>query len=274
MAFPIPESRSTIDGLFHPRITIHDRRPFPPPNHDPRSTAFPIPESRSTIHGFPDPRSTNHDPRIFRSPSHDPRSTGFPIPESRSTIDGLFHPHRARLDMDHLLQEARRLKGSFYEIGDVLENDIDIRNHTPSISPVPHTDSWISSRFGRRRDPFTAALHMHRGVDICNRIGTPVIATADGKVSVRRKDGNFGNYILIDHKYGLESGYAHLQRFSVRPGDRVKRGQIIGYLGRTGRVTAPHLHYGIKRDGRWVNPFPYFLEGREPGPNSFAAKIR
>ncbi len=123
-----------------------------------------------------------------------------PIPVGHST-PGI---HQARLDTDHLLQEARRLKGSFYEIGDVLENDIDIRNHTPSISPVPRSDSWISSRFGRRRDPFTGALHMHRGVDICNRIGTPVIATADGKISVRRKDGNFGNYILIDHKYGLD----------------------------------------------------------------------
>jgi len=170
---------------------------------------------------------------------------------------------KVSLDLDHLLREANVVKGSFEEVASKLDKDIDLRNHTPSISPVLPSEAWISSWFGRRRDPFTGEGEMHMGLDICGQIGTKVLATADGVVAVRGEDAHYGRHVVLNHKYGLETLYGHLLRTSVESGQRVKRGQVIGYVGQTGRATAPHVHYGVRKDGRWVNPFPYILERDE-----------
>jgi len=170
---------------------------------------------------------------------------------------------KVSLDLDHLLREADLVKGSFEEVASKLDKDIDLRNHTPSISPVRPSEAWVSSSFGSRRDPFTGEVEMHAGLDICSQIGTKVVATADGVVAERREDAYFGRHIVLNHKYGLETLYGHLQRFEVEPGQKVKRGQVIGYVGRTGRATAPHVHYGVKQGGRWINPMPYILEREE-----------
>ena len=167
---------------------------------------------------------------------------------------------KVNVDLDHLLREADRVKGSFDEVATKLDRDSELRNRTPSISPVRTSEAWLSSGFGYRSDPFTGDREMHAGLDICSQPGAPIMATADGVVLERREDAQFGRCVVLHHKDGLETLYGHMQRFAVESGQKVKRGQVIGYVGRTGRATAPHVHYGVRQNGRWVNPLPYILE--------------
>lgn len=122
---------------------------------------------------------------------------------------------------------------------------------TPSIWPIT---GWISSGFGSRRDPFTGGSDFHQGLDISATPGEQVQAPADGTVSGAAYNGNYGNLVTIDHGFGITTRYAHLSRFAVRPGDQVQRGQVIGYVGATGRSTSPHLHYEVLVNGRLTNP--------------------
>lgn len=122
---------------------------------------------------------------------------------------------------------------------------------TPSIWPVP---GWLSSSYGHRQDPFTGSRSFHPGLDISAEHGEPVLATADGVVSSAGTNGNYGNLVVVDHGYGIQTKYGHLSRFGVAAGQRVTRGDVIGYVGSTGRSTSPHLHYEIWVNGRLTNP--------------------
>lgn len=122
---------------------------------------------------------------------------------------------------------------------------------TPSIWPVP---GWLSSSYGSRRDPFTGSRDFHPGLDISADSGVPVRATADGTVVTARASGNYGNLVALDHGFGIATRYGHLSRFEVSEGQRVKRGEIVGYVGSTGRSTSPHVHYELTLDGRPANP--------------------
>jgi murein DD-endopeptidase MepM/ murein hydrolase activator NlpD len=122
---------------------------------------------------------------------------------------------------------------------------------TPSIWPVP---GWLSSRYGNRRDPFTGTPDFHTGLDISADSGEPVRATADGTVTTARLSGNYGNLVTLDHGFGIGTRYGHLLRFAVGEGQRVRRGDIVGYVGSTGRSTSPHVHYEITFNGRPANP--------------------
>jgi murein DD-endopeptidase MepM/ murein hydrolase activator NlpD len=127
-------------------------------------------------------------------------------------------------------------------------------------TPITYpTYGRITSDFGLRRDPLTGALEYHLGVDIANRWGTPVRATAEGKVIKAGWCGEFGYCIEIDHKNGFRSVYGHLAKVLVKKGDRVERGMIIGLMGSTGKSTGPHLHYTLRYKGKIINPKP-FLE--------------
>ena len=130
----------------------------------------------------------------------------------------------------------------------------------PAIQPLaPSDDLWLSSAFGMRQDPFTSLRRMHQGIDLAGRIGMDVYATGDGKViesSVSRF--GYGKEVLIDHGYGYTSRYAHLHKILVKPGDSVKRGQLIGLLGNTGRSTGPHLHYEVRYHNKPQNPMYFF----------------
>ncbi|WP_456397802.1 peptidoglycan DD-metalloendopeptidase family protein [Desulfurobacterium sp.] len=117
----------------------------------------------------------------------------------------------------------------------------------------------FTSKFGIRRDPFTHLLAFHPGVDIANKPGTPVRVTADGKVIRAGWWAGWGKVVLVKHPSGYITIYAHLRRIFVKPGQKVKLGQVIGEMGNTGRSTGPHLHYGIEINNRWVNPMK-FLE--------------
>lgn len=122
---------------------------------------------------------------------------------------------------------------------------------TPSIWPVT---GWLSSPYGNRRDPFTGGADFHPGLDISADYGLPVRATADGTVLVAERSGTYGNLVEIDHGYGIVTRYGHLSRFGARAGQPVHRGDVIGYVGSTGRSTSAHLHYEILLNGKLTNP--------------------
>jgi murein DD-endopeptidase MepM/ murein hydrolase activator NlpD len=122
---------------------------------------------------------------------------------------------------------------------------------TPSIWPVA---GWLSSSYGNRRDPFTGGPDFHPGLDISADYGQPVRATADGTVAVAGASGAYGNLVEIDHGYGIVTRYGHLSRFQSIAGQQVHRGDVIGYVGSTGRSTSAHLHYEILLNGKLTNP--------------------
>jgi murein DD-endopeptidase MepM/ murein hydrolase activator NlpD len=122
---------------------------------------------------------------------------------------------------------------------------------TPSIWPLA---GWLSSAFGPRADPFTGGPDFHPGLDISADRGTPVHAPADGMVESAAYSGNYGNCILISHGFGISTRFGHLSGYAVRPGQKIKRGDVIGFVGSTGRTTAPHLHYEILLNGQPINP--------------------
>jgi murein DD-endopeptidase MepM/ murein hydrolase activator NlpD len=122
---------------------------------------------------------------------------------------------------------------------------------TPSIWPA---HGWLTGTFGRRSDPFTGELGIHQGLDISTEKGQPVYATADGRVESASYAGEYGNLIVLRHDFGLTTRYGHLSRFNVKPGTSVHRGDVIGYVGSTGRSTGSHLHYEILANGNLINP--------------------
>lgn len=130
----------------------------------------------------------------------------------------------------------------------------------PAIQPVSNEElKRIASGFGWRSDPFTKARKMHWGMDFTAPRGTPVYASGDGEIS--RADNNssgFGKHIRIEHGYGYMSIYAHLSQYNVKPGQHVKRGDLIGFVGSTGRSQAPHLHYEVWKDGDKINPINFY----------------
>ena len=122
---------------------------------------------------------------------------------------------------------------------------------TPSIWPA---HGWLTGTFGGRSDPFTGEPGFHQGLDISTEKGQPVFATADGVVESASYTGDYGNMIVVEHEFGLATRYGHLSAFAVKPGQRVKRGDIIGRVGSTGRSTGAHLHYEILANGKLINP--------------------
>jgi len=138
---------------------------------------------------------------------------------------------------------------------------------------TPIDGARLSSRFGKRRHPVLGYTKMHRGVDFAAPTGTPIYAAGDGVISYRGRKGGYGNYIRIRHAGGFNSAYAHMSRFrkGVTLGSRVKQGEVIGYVGSTGRSTGPHLHYEILAGGRQVNPLTIKMpSGIKLGRKDFA----
>lgn len=137
-----------------------------------------------------------------------------------------------------------------------LRGNKDTLLSTPSIWPVK---GFMTSGFGWRSSPFSGRGALHKGLDISNRVGTPVWAPARGVVTFAGTDGAYGTCILIDHGNNIVTRYAHLQKALVTPGQYVQRGDVIGALGNTGRSTGPHLHYEVRVGGVTVNPMRYIL---------------
>jgi murein DD-endopeptidase MepM/ murein hydrolase activator NlpD len=136
-------------------------------------------------------------------------------------------------------------------VRDSVERRHALASAPPSVWPVA---GWLTSYFGNRKDPFTKDSDFHPGLDISADYGQPVLATADATVSSAAPNGAYGNMVILDHGYGIVTKYGHLSRFAVMGGQRVKRGDVIGYVGSTGRSTGAHLHYEIWMNGRLTNP--------------------
>lgn len=149
-----------------------------------------------------------------------------------------------------------------------VRSNVDKRNSlaaaTPSIWP---THGWLSSSMGNRADPLTGEKDFHPGLDISADKGDPVYATADGKVTNAAMAGNYGNLVVIDHGFGIETRYGHLSAFKVRDGQDVKRGDLLGLVGATGRTTGSHLHYEVRANGRILNPLQLLLNPRRASGN-------
>lgn len=158
--------------------------------------------------------------------------------------------------LDELLARSRLQRESFGDLLAHLEEKKYLRAHTPSVIPV---QGWFISGFGYRIDPFTGQVKMHEGLDIAAPAGTPIIAPANGVVRSARNNKGFGLTLIIDHGYGFTTLYAHCQRIKVAKGTRVKRGDVIAYVGNTGKSTGPHLHYEVHVAHVPRNPINYIL---------------
>jgi murein DD-endopeptidase MepM/ murein hydrolase activator NlpD len=124
----------------------------------------------------------------------------------------------------------------------------------PSLWPV---DGHITASFGERLDPFSGEGEFHTGVDISASYGEPVHATADGVVTTADMHPGYGRLIVIDHGFGVTTWYGHLSTFNTQPGQQVHRGDVIGYVGVSGRSTGPHVHYEVRLNGAPINPWRY-----------------
>ncbi|MEL6606749.1 MAG: M23 family metallopeptidase [Bacteroidota bacterium] len=169
--------------------------------------------------------------------------------------------------VDQLKRQLYIQSKSYEEVTQMAKNKEKMLACMPAIQPISHKGfKYISSPFGLRMHPIYKVPHRHTGVDIAAPIGTRIYATGDGVVK-RVKQGltGYGNYVDVEHGYGFMTRYGHMQTFTVKRGDRVKRGQCIGYVGNTGTSTGPHLHYEVRKNNRPVDPVHYFSSDIEPG---------
>jgi murein DD-endopeptidase MepM/ murein hydrolase activator NlpD len=163
----------------------------------------------------------------------------------------------------HLLVKLAEERKSLDTILQLAERKNDMLAHIPAIRPIKNMYN-VTSGFGIRYHPILKTLRRHTGVDITAPRGTPVYATADGIVSGKQTYEGYGISVLVNHGYSYETLYAHLSKKTVKPGQRVKRGELIGYVGNTGLSIGPHLHYEVWKYGNPVNPVFYFYSDITP----------
>lgn len=134
----------------------------------------------------------------------------------------------------------------------------------PAIMPVKKEECYVSSGFKNRMHPILKIRKFHKGMDFTAPTGTPIYATGDGRVSLAQRSATFGKVVYIDHGFGYRTVYAHMSKIATRRGRTVKRGDLIGYVGNTGRSVAPHLHYEVHKNGRAVNPINFYYGDLSP----------
>lgn len=168
--------------------------------------------------------------------------------------------------LDNLSARMATQAKSYVQIDGFIKNKEQLLACTPAIQPVSNKDlSRIASGFGYRIDPVYKTTKFHAGLDFAAPQGTPIYATANGTVEVAGNTGNgYGNHVVINHGYGYATLYGHMFRVKVKPGDKVKRGEVIGWVGSTGKSTGPHCHYEVHRNGDPVDPVYYFYNDITP----------
>jgi murein DD-endopeptidase MepM/ murein hydrolase activator NlpD len=168
--------------------------------------------------------------------------------------------------LDKIASQIYVQSKSFDEVYEMAKNKEKMLASIPAIQPVRNLDlKRLSSFYGYRVDPVYKVKKFHRGVDFSAPQGTPIYAPGAGKIiKVKRSRRGYGNQIEIDHGYGYITFYAHIKDFKVKKGEIVKRGQLIATIGNTGKSTAPHLHYEVRKDKRAVNPIYYFFNDLTP----------
>lgn len=157
-------------------------------------------------------------------------------------------------ELSQLKGAASRQETSFQMLIEYFEDKRSLYASTPSIWP---TRGWVTSHFGNRMSPFSGIVKFHEGIDIAAQTGTPIMAPADGVVIKAGFVTGYGNLLELSHGYGIKTAFAHNSRLNVKAGQRVKRGDVIAYVGDTGSSTGPHLHYEVRKNGLPVNPVRY-----------------
>ncbi|MBU0508614.1 M23 family metallopeptidase [bacterium] len=189
----------------------------------------------------------------------DVRQVGVGGAVRETLLDPQFAEFTKRIwSLDKIERELDLQKSSFEEIHQKFTSNAELLEHTPTLRPLE--GGYISSAFGIRRDPFTKQTEHHPGVDIANERGTSVVATAAGEVIYSGHYFSYGRFVVLDHGFGYQTAYGHLNRINVRQGQYVAKGQKIGEVGASGRATGSHLHYEVRVNGRPVNPTDYFFE--------------
>ncbi len=170
---------------------------------------------------------------------------------------GQESPQTLLTKLDKLSAEATRQEQSLQELQAYFSGQKSLLASVPSIWP---TRGWVTSDFGSRVDPYTSERVMHAGIDIAGPHGKEVIAPSDATVVFAGLEGGYGNVIVLDHGYGIKTRFGHLAAVNVKPGQRVKRGDMIAAMGNTGRSTGPHLHYEVRVNGIAQNPRKFILD--------------
>lgn len=186
---------------------------------------------------------------------------GGSIPEDLDAQIPLTQKHNSLLremhdQVDQLHLATVNQNQGFETLFKYLQDQQSLLASTPAIRPC---QGWTTSNFGYRISPFTGRREFHKGFDIANRKGTPILATADGVISFAGSKGLLGNTVVIDHGHGMVTRYGHLDKIAAKRGKAVKRGDKIATMGNTGRSTGPHVHYEIHLNGIPVNPEKYIL---------------
>jgi murein DD-endopeptidase MepM/ murein hydrolase activator NlpD len=155
---------------------------------------------------------------------------------------------------------------SYKQIDELIKNKAEILSHTPAIQPVSNKDlNRIASGFGYRIDPVYKTVKMHAGLDFAAPQGTPIYATANGTVSISGNKGNgYGNHVIINHGYGYQTLYGHMVKVKTNSGQKVSRGEVIGWVGSTGKSTGPHCHYEVHKNGNKIDPVYFFYNDLTP----------
>ncbi len=167
---------------------------------------------------------------------------------------------------DKLFKQLYIQSKSFDEVIDLAKNKADMLASIPAIQPIANKDlGRVASGYGYRIHPIYKTRKLHTGMDFTAPQGTPIYATGDGKIAkVRRSRRGYGNHVIVDHGYGYQTLYAHMTKYIVYRGQKVKRGEIIGYVGSTGTSVAPHLHYEVIKNKRKINPVNYYYNDLSP----------
>ena len=168
--------------------------------------------------------------------------------------------------IDQLTKQLYLQSKSFDEIIELAKNKSKMLASIPAIQPVANKDlKRMTSGYGYRIHPIYKTRKMHYGMDYSAKVGTDIYATGDGIVSkVKRSKRGYGNYVKINHGFGYETLYAHMSKYIVKKGQKVKRGEVIGYVGNTGISTAPHLHYEVRKDNKKINPVNFYFNDLTP----------
>lgn len=166
-------------------------------------------------------------------------------------------------------------KNSFDTLKNLVQSKEEMLASIPAIQPVSDkTLDHVASGFGYRIDPIYKTPKMHTGLDFAAAMGTPIYATANGVVEDASFDeGGYGNHVILNHGYGYETLYGHMVRIKVRRGEKIKRGQVIGWVGSTGKSTGPHVHYEVIRNGQKINPVHFFFNDLSPTDYERIVKI-
>jgi murein DD-endopeptidase MepM/ murein hydrolase activator NlpD len=168
--------------------------------------------------------------------------------------------------IDQLTKQLYLQSKSFDEVIDLAKNKSNMLASIPAIQPVANKDlKRMASGYGYRIHPIYKTRKMHYGMDFSAKTGTEIYATGDGVISkVKKSKRGYGNYVKINHGFGYETLYAHMSKYIVKKGQRVKRGEVIGYVGNSGISTAPHLHYEVRKDNKKINPMNFYYNDLSP----------